>query len=169
MFKTFSKIALIVTISTNVFSCLKVEDYPIEPIITFNSFTLNDTIDDLGNNIHLYSFIIDFTDGDGDIGLQEEDTIAPFDIHSPYYYNLWVTPFSKKGNFYQEIETTIPLHARIPYLTPTGQNQNLKGEIEYDINISDIVSDTIILKIQLIDRELHESNIIESPNIITLH
>lgn len=162
----FPKIALIVSIALSLFSCLDVDKYPIEPAISFSYFNLTDTIDDLGNNITLYTFAIDFTDGDGDIGLEENDTISPFNPGSPYYYNLWVTPFEKNNEIYTEIQTAIPFHARIPYLTPSGQNQSLKGEIKYDVTVSDLVADTVTFNIQLIDRALHESNIIETPYII---
>ena len=48
---------------------------------------------------------------------------------------------------------------------PSGQNKNLKGDIEYEINISDLIADTLKFSFQLIDRALHESNIVESPDI----
>ena len=160
-----TKISLITSIFLFVSSCLNIESYPIEPAIVFSKYTLTDTTDALGNNIKLFELTIEFTDGDGDIGLKESDTIAPFNPTSIYYYNLWVTPFKKENTIYTEMQTAIPFHARIPNLTPTGQNKSLNGEISYEVNITDIITDTLKFKIQLIDRALHESNVVDSPDI----
>ena len=41
------------------------------------------------------------------------------------------------------MQTAIPFHARIPNLTPTGQNKSLNGEISYEVNITDIITELL--------------------------
>ena len=60
-------------------SCFKKETYPIEPIISYDSFSVSEGKANLTFN---------FTDGDGDIGLADSDTISPFDIDSEFHYNF---------------------------------------------------------------------------------
>ena len=50
-------------------ACLKTEEFPKEPHIDFKSYTRSTDYDKL---------TISFTDGDGDIGLDQGDTLAPY-------------------------------------------------------------------------------------------
>lgn len=156
-------ILLIITLS---YSCLKTEEYPIEPEIAFNSFTV------YGDSAKL---TIDFTDGDGDIGLSESDTISPYNPGQKYHHNLfleyyekddalgWVAGKDLAGN-------NIVFKYRVPNLTPTGKNKALKGKIEVTIeptyfNPFSTNADTLKYKITLVDRALHESAVVETDVI----
>jgi len=46
-----------------------------------------------------------FQDGDGDIGLDETDTQAPFDTSSIYYFNCFITYFEKQNGRFVKVET----------------------------------------------------------------
>jgi hypothetical protein len=63
--------------------CLKREKYPNEPIITLEKldFPGDSTVITIG-----------FTDGDGDLGLNEADTFPPYDPDGAFYYNLYFDP-----------------------------------------------------------------------------
>jgi hypothetical protein len=65
-----------------VVSCKKHEVYPIEPVIEFKDFIKIDNGTSIDNKGYL---IINFTDGDGDIGLETEDTLPPYNINGDYY------------------------------------------------------------------------------------
>lgn len=147
-------------------SCLKPEEYPLEPIITYERFTAsNDSA----------TLVVSFTDGDGDIGLNEGDTTGDFAPNKVFHYNLFVEYYEKddalgwvKGQTLtgEDIEFLY----RIPNLTPNGKNKALKGEIEVTIeptyyNPFSTQSDTIMYKISLADRSLKTSNVVESEII----
>ncbi len=172
--KTHTKITLVLTIIIIVItSCLKPQSFPLEPQIEFISFN---TKGDSG------IFTISFTDGDGDIGLNQEQLEPPFDTGSYYYYNLymlyyemmngsWIRGTSDPlGNNFPTADS-ITFALRIENITPVGQNKALKGEIEIVLEPSYFNSisnhnDSLIYKIILIDRSLNSSNIIETPLIL---
>jgi len=113
---------------------------------------------------------ISYTDGDGNIGLYDWDTVEP------YKYNFYVKMFQMKNDSLQEIifpDSNINFNARIPILTPTGKNKNIKGEIEMLIELyyaSPILkSDTIAFKLYIQDRDLNKSNVIETPLLPFIH
>lgn len=149
-------------------SCLKPETFPAEPAIEFKSFIIT------GDSALL---TISFTDGDGNIGLRDEDTTAPFDIASGFYNNLFTEYWEKDDQLgwvqgTNSIGDPIEVNFRIPYLTPEGQNKALKGDIqvtfEPDIgffNPFSSESDTIMYKIRLADRDLNVSNEVTSGEI----
>lgn len=162
-----AKISFIVIISALVLSsCLKPEEYPLEPIIKYESFSItNDSA----------SLVISFTDGDGDIGLKASDTTGSFSPSNYFHHNLFVEYYEKddalgwiKGKTLAGED--IDFLYRIPYLTPNGNNKALKGEIKVTLeptyyNPFSTESDTIMYKITLADRSLKMSNTIESPVI----
>ncbi|MBK6755997.1 MAG: hypothetical protein IPG69_20975 [Flavobacteriales bacterium] len=143
-------------------ACLKTDEFPEEPIIRFKEFTTT------GDSAALTIF---FTDGDGDIGLGQGDTLPPYDT-MPYVFNLFVE--------YEELQNgvwvpftgfTFPfLHQRVPVITPTGQNKTLEGEITYRFTdwptIPNTPWDTVRYTVKLVDRALHESNIVRTVEII---
>ena len=144
------------------FACKKREKFSDIPYLEFTKYEIKDSVDALGNITKLCELHLFFTDGDGDIGLFEEDTIAPFD------YNLFVNYFEMKNNSLQQIIDTLnpPYHIRIPDLTPTGQNKSLKVDLKYDVDVTYRNSDTIKFELQLFDRALNESERVSSSLII---
>lgn len=148
-------------------SCNGREQYPIEPKITFNDCKLVKE----GDVITKCILIIDFTDGDGDIGLDEGDTLPPYT--DPYNNNLFVDYFEMQNGTLTQVLSPddnqfINFNSRIPNITPAGTNKNIKGTIYDTISFLNPFStfDTIMFSIQLVDRELHTSNIVETPLII---
>jgi len=148
----FSGILLILS------SCRKFEEYPIIPYIEFVSFAkiYNDTL-------YVYDkayLTISFTDGDGDIGLEQSDTLPPYD------YNFFISYFEKQNGEFVELILDPPLNARIPILTPSGTNKSIKGEIEDEIFLNYTSQyDTIRIEVYILDRALHKSNVIQTPEI----
>jgi len=157
-----SKIILFIVLLTLFFACKKREEFSDIPYLEFIKYEIKDSIDALGNITKLCELHLFFTDGDGDIGLFEEDTIAPFD------YNLFINYFEMKNNSLQQIIDTLnpPYHIRIPNLTPTGQNKSLKVDLKYDVDITYRNSDTIKFELKLFDRALNESEWVSSSLII---
>jgi hypothetical protein len=120
-----------------------------------------------------------FEDGDGDIGLNSNDTFPPFNASSPYYYNLIITYFEMQNGVLTEVPIlwfnpqteqydTLTLSARIPDLTPEGINKAINGDIEDTLFIYNFNSiyDTIMFEAFIIDRALNESNVISTQLIV---
>jgi hypothetical protein len=146
--------------------CLKPKVYPDEPIIEFKEAKVMNT-DSL-----MVSF--SFTDGDGDIGLSSSDIQPPFDTSSKYYNNVFLRYYEKvNGHWVQGISgagTPVEFKYRTEKLTPTGKNKALTGRVYIYItpiyyNEFSPDGDTIKYDIQLVDRALHESNIVETGEI----
>ena len=142
------------------FACKKRESFSDIPYLEFSHYELKDSVDALGNITKLCELHIYFTDGDGDIGLFNDDTIAPYD------YNLFVNYFEMHNDSLQQINVNPPYHIRMPNLTPTGQNKSLKVDVKYDVNVTYRNSDTIKFELKLFDRALNESDWVSSSLII---
>jgi hypothetical protein len=163
-------IILLLLLTYSITGCLKQEVFPVEPQITFNGFTkIQDStgIDNRG------VIEIGYTDGDGDIGLADSDTVPPYD------YNLFMTYFEKQNGLFKQVEIvyfndstnqfdTLNMNARIPMLTPEGRHKAIKGIIQDTIFINNPLSshDTIRFDIYIKDRALNVSNTVSTPEII---
>ncbi len=163
--KRNTKIHLIVAITllTLFASCIKEEQYPIEPVINFESFG---AMKDENDKDSLGVLTITYTDGDGDIGLQ------PYETVDPYRYNYYLRFFQKYNGEIFEIkpaDTNVTFNGRIPMLTPTGRNKNIKGQISMFMDLYYarplFKNDTIDIKFEVYikDRALHTSNLVETP------
>lgn len=153
-------------------SCKEYEKYPNEPTLEFLEFTLlrDDQGIDQRGILH-----IAYTDGDGNIGLYEYDTVAPYD------FNLFIKYFEQQNGVYKEIFLVTPdytdtivtydtatFNARIPILTPAGRNKAIRGEIEDTLFVNNPLSsfDTIKFEAYIVDRDLNKSNVISTPPIV---
>lgn len=161
-----------ITVLALLSSCLKPVSYPDEPELHSATYTK------LGDSL-LLSF--EFTDGDGDVGLNAGDTVSPYDPGSFFHYNVYVEYFEMMdgewvkgrldpaGNNFPTADT-INFQYRIKNLTPIGQNKTLKGTINITIeapyyNPISNHNDSIKYRISLIDRALNISNLIETDLI----
>jgi len=164
-------IILIIVIVGMFYSCKKKDVYPTVPEIKFENFL---TIYYGGLSYPDRGVLIfSFTDGDGDIGLYQSDTLPPYD------YNLFISYFEiQNGDTVEVFLTqtdpatgdidTLNFNGRIPLLTPPGSNKSISGEVEDTIFIHNPLSpfDTIMFKAYMVDRALHKSNTITTPLII---
>lgn len=141
-------------------ACLKTEEFPKEPHIEFKSYEQRPDSAEL---------TISFTDGDGDIGLNQGDTLAPYNPGSHWYHNFFVDYYKKVNGEWQLQVFTLPLYYRIPVITPTGQNSSLQGDISVDIAqqvLPQVPGDTVRFGVHIADRALHVSNTVFSDAII---
>lgn len=148
-----------------VISCQTFEDFPPEPSISYNDFQL--FIDTISGAQHGVLFI-NYIDGDGDIGLDQSDTMPPYHFGGDFHYNLLVQLFELKQN--ELVKNDADFNARIPPLIDKEQTKSIQGVIEYEMLLWDAVSehlsDTIQFRVQLIDRALNMSNEISTPYIV---
>ncbi|HNW90154.1 MAG TPA: hypothetical protein PKN48_10860 [Bacteroidales bacterium] len=146
-------------------SCNKEEDFPDIPHVEFMDFTKIQN----SNNIDEKGILkIYFTDGDGDMGLADSDTMPPYDKNSIYYYNFFITYFEKQHGQFVEVVPAVTFNSRIPVLTSSSSNGAIKGEIEIELFINNPFSvyDTIRFDAYIVDKALQASNVISTPEII---
>ena len=110
-----------------------------------------------------------FQDGNGDIGLNENDTFPPFNSSSIYHYNFFCDYYEKqKGNFVKIDSVVVQgekipfnLNARIPRLSYLPE-ESIHGEIyikmPFYYDVSSPYNDTIGLRFYIVDRKLNKSN-----------
>ncbi len=179
---TSAKVGLIfiATILLSVGSCKKLEEYPVEPQIEYHDFVL--LINQQTGISEKGILMISYQDGDGDIGLDQGDTLFPYHPQGDYYYNLIITYYEQQFGEFVEVPLvswnsntqeydTLTFSARIPPLIDKDQEKAIKGIIEYELFIYNPLSDfdTIQFKAKLIDRALNMSNEITTPPIIRIN
>lgn len=129
-------------------SCLNPPQYPVVPAITFDSISkvnvkgqpVNDSI----------TFVISFTDGDGDLGAASSDTTP----------NL----------FFKDSRTGFINTFQFPYVTPEGNVKDISGTISYVFSPFNCrpgkLLDTFFYTIFINDRAGNMSNEVVTPQII---
>jgi len=161
--KIYTKITffLLISIVAGLTSCIKEEQYPIIPHIEFGGFA---TAKDITGKDSLGAISISYTDGDGNIGL------FPWDTVEPKKYNFYLKFMELVNNELVEVkpvDSTLTFNARIPLLTPVGRNKNIKGDITMYLELyfarQILKSDTIAFEIYIRDRDLNNSNVVETP------
>ncbi len=178
-------LSLLALVLVFVFSCKKDTTTPnVPPVISYGSFTMTDA-----NNAIL---TFNFSDADGDIGLQPSDTSGPYatgtvgynDFYMHFYYKNsagnWVQnyfPYPKQP-LHSPIDSSI-VADRIPYIDNTSKVKALSGEIiipmfeykpvpQYPGGVAG--PDTLNhfkYEFWIYDRAGHKSNVITTPEFDT--
>ena len=149
------------------FTCCEPEDkYPIIPKIVFLS--LDKIPNEMGFD-NKASLTFYFEDGDGDIGLNNtsEDLRPPFDTTSIYHYNFFIDYYEKQNGEFVKIDLPAEQNARIPRLS-NNTPESIDVTVSVEIFINNIVSvyDTVKFEFYIVDRALHHSNVVSTPEII---
>lgn len=145
-------------------SCEEIKRYPDEPTVEFESFNLYQSQDALGNTIYSGELSIRFTDGDGDIGMGQPDSLANADSLK---YNLFLKLWTKQNNKWIPDDQSSGLqNFRIPYIKREGQNKTLSGTITVSLEYKTIDYDTIRYTFYLMDRQFNRSNVDTTDEII---
>ena len=157
-------------------TCQEKVEYPIEPKIAYEGMAYVINADSTLTGEVVLS--ISYTDGDGDLGLDDADTLYPFGPNDPHYYNLIIDYMKWDGS--QFVETpllswnqqtqnydTVSFNARFKRLVFYDEVKPISGTIDYKMTVFNPLSpdDTVKFKVHLIDRALHESNTIETGMI----
>ena len=155
---------LLFSLSILCWGCMDLETFPDEPQITFKSFAKKSD----GTGAQL---IFSFTDGDGNFGLNQEDTAGVF-ADCTTRYNVFCDYYEKQNGTWIKVSLDpcldpdiIPFYYRAPVAVPEGQYKAQKGTVTLDINpIYYLPSnfDTCKFKLHVIDRSLNQSNEIET-------
>ncbi|WP_235295697.1 hypothetical protein [Portibacter marinus] len=145
-----------------VISCINAPDYPVEPEIEYIGISKN-TLEQNSLNTDSLFLTFSFTDGDGDLGHQPDDTSR----------NIFIRDL-RTGNFQDKFKS--------PYIPEEGIGNGITGDIELllfttcclfpDPSIPPCSApdqyplDTVIYEIFIKDRAGNESNRIQTEPII---
>jgi hypothetical protein len=143
-------------------ACLKGEEYPPEPSLIFKELrTTGDSA--------IVRF--DFTDGDGNFGLNQEDTSGVFD-DCLRRYNMYLEYYEWRDGQWVQVPIdpcvnpdAVPFYYRIPFVEPTGQIKSQKGEIRIVITpfyYLPGVHDSCRFEAHIVDRAFNESQVVRT-------
>ena len=147
-------------------ACPKPQEYSEIPEIEFKQVKLFNSNDTLGNPEKTYRLKFGLVDGDGDIGLDEGDTIG-LGVDSLYVNNVLTKMLECKNGDTILVDSTGNYNFRIPNIEPQGQNRLLIADVYIDWTFpyySDtLLFDSIFFEFYIIDHKLNKSNIIKTP------
>lgn len=174
-------ILLLIAIALSAVRCdlITGPDFPPEPKITPRPSRVYYNVIEgrLGNRVDSVVVVLHFEDGDGDLGLTSEDRQNnpryqqnnPDGTSNKYYYNYFAKVYRKVDGEFTDANAGVPFSGAFPPLKPDGKPGPIEGELEYSLLFplsSSLPNDTIRFEIQIVDRELRESNIILTELIV---
>ncbi len=144
-------------------SCRPHKQYPIEPVLEFESIVKIDNGTGIDDEAVL---TVSFTDGDGDLGWDEYENT---DTSSENYYNYFITYFEKQNGVWvtpEGLENNF--HVRLPRFLSGNITEAIDGKIAHTVNINNYNSeyDTIHFECYVVDRAGHKSNVVTTPEVI---
>ncbi|KUG07305.1 hypothetical protein [Solirubrum puertoriconensis] len=158
-------------------ACEDAPDYPDTPSIQFKSITAERVTPTTGETPYNRIYVtVAYKDGDGDLGLSEEDIQSPPFNSGRYSQNYFITMFRQNSSgVFEQYVPFIPFNGRFPrMLEPNEKSQPIRGDLTYEIykGIGFSITDPnfrpgtkIKFNIQIVDRALHESNVITTDEL----
>ncbi|MFT7589899.1 MAG: hypothetical protein ACI959_002120 [Limisphaerales bacterium] len=131
-------------------TCEKPPEYPLEPIITFESLSSN-SITEFSNDS--LSMTFSFTDGDGDLGYDGEGGGEP---------NIFVEDIRVLGSPITYRMDSLGIRSNVPAISGTIKIVFSNG---FFACLEDVDIETTRFTVQIVDRAGNYSNIIETPDI----
>lgn len=160
MRKSIRILSIFATFIALQYSCREIEEFPETPAIEFEDFMVMKDINGLDS---MGILILGFTDGDGDLGVSSNDSSV----------NYFLDIFEVVNGEPQQVElpdSSVNFNAYIPNLTPEGKYKGIKGSIYYFLPLYFMMpfleTDTIFFETSIVDRAMHESNMITTPLIV---
>ncbi len=147
-------------------SCNEITKYSEIPQIKYERHFVTDSINALGNEQLFLQLTFSVIDGDGDIGLMDGDTVAPYD--SIYEYNFFPKLFIKTLGIWEEATLLNEgAYYRIPYID-IENHKAYKAEIDIEFQYFSALlpGDTIKYEFYMLDRALNQSNTATTPEIL---
>lgn len=164
-------------------SCLKAPDFPVEPSVDFNNVRLVRRPLPTPNSIEVDDVFItlDFRDGDGDLGLDPDDIkVPPFNTSTGgpnnlgYGYNYYAKPFKKVNGVFRPLAANGAYDGRYPRLEGSvdGKSAPLKGNMTFKLpaiildGVTFDTGDVVRFEVSILDRKLHQSNVVTTSEFV---
>lgn len=150
------------------FGCQRGPDYSDAPSITFSSIE-HYQVPDGFNFIDSVVIAIDFQDGDGDLGLSQDDILDTEKYPDEFINNYFCTLFKKEGTDWNEVD--VAFDSRFMRLLPEGVSP-IDGTLRFNQTITTPLipelspSDSVRFEIYIVDRELNQSNTITTTPFV---
>lgn len=164
---------LFLALLAGAFACNKPPEYPLEPRIEFKAIESYPIVYREGGKADSLVLVIRFEDGDGDLGLSEADLAIPPYNEGNNNLNYLAEIFLKRKEA-ASFEKLDPPGSNGIYsghffrLAPDNRIGPLEGDLRYSVeipspNVFNIkTGDQIKFRVQIRDRKLNASNIVES-------
>lgn len=167
-------------------ACEEAPDYPEEPSIEFKSLTAERVNPTDGNTpYNIITLTISYKDGDGDLGLSEDDRKSPpFNDTRPNSYNEYHFNYLVKLYWFNNATQQFELY-NVPFLSydgafprllkDTDKPQPIRGDIVYQPGGTSGLTITtpqfrpgnrIKYQVQIIDRAQHKSNVLMTDELV---
>ena len=151
-------------------SCVDIPDFSDTPRIFYNGID-QERIEDPTGDIERVTITIDFEDGDGDIGVSDDERN---DTNFTGKYGSWgdcelVTMQRLTNGTWTESILSVDKYKWMPLLKKDGKPGPLKGKIDINTKFywgSSVVPVTVKFKVRIRDRALRISNQIMTDSII---
>ena len=159
-------VIMLAMLSVAIAGCQKEVKYPIEPQIAYTGFSYLFNADSTFSGEGVISF--SYTDGDGDLGLDDGDTLYPFGFQDPHYYNMEVDYLKAENGVFVKtpllslhvptspddtlvLYDTVTFNARFRRLRDNDDPKAISGAIDYKLTVQNPFSpdDTIKFEIQI--------------------
>ena len=140
--------------------CLPQLEFPDEPTLRFVDF-----VPSLDGSA---TMTLGFTDGDGNVGLTQADTLPPFCSTCEHHFNLVAEYQEWNGEAWNTPDLLIPYAYRVPVATPTGSSPALDGTLELAMpswHLWGTEADSVRFLWTLWDRDLNPSNVASTPRL----
>ena len=161
--KPVFSLLFIITLAFVITSCRKESSFSNTPELKFKEYLA--TSDSL-------KIVLEFTDGDGDLGLDDGDTLSPFNPSSFAYNNLFLYYQTKVNDstytyYLKNGQDTVRFWYRYKNITPVGQKKVLEGELIASLPAPYSVPgiDSFRYEIFMLDRALNRSKSVFTPVI----
>jgi hypothetical protein len=146
-------------------ACLPDPSFPDEPVLSYVGF---DPEGESGRRL-----ILHFTDGDGNVGLDQNDTLPPFCTSCEHHQNLKCEYDELRNGEWTHIPLIpeagqVPFYYRVHRVSPSGTDPSQNGTIEVDMSTWYLPTahDTLRFRVTLEDRDLNRSNEVITPSFV---
>ena len=188
LFRTLSAAAVVALGWAGTSSCLKAPDFPVEPTIKFNQvnsiYVPPTPTSSIGGDT--IEFVIDFQDGDGDLGLDADEVdVPPYNSPTGGHNNLskgnnfFIQPYklnkstgrfelfyTSNGGYIGENDSRYPRLETNRDAKPAPLKGTLRYKLPLRLNRTDYaIGDVIKFDIGIMDRAFHESNVITTTPV----
>lgn len=163
----FGKTILIIAILGTLVSCFKEPNFSMTPNIKYKDFSKDLILDEFtGGTKDTIVVNIEFQDGDGDLGLGEDDKA---DAVANNNFNYIVKAYRKKNGSFTAYEPLEPISGFFPKLADDTKPGPIEGTLSYGMDFYHAFTpkfDTLKFEIQIKDRAGNLSNTVETDDIV---